>query len=240
MKTVLMIVLFAYASVATSQGPPTDEVLTNAAVVQLVKGGLTESVVVLKIRSSRNRFDTSADALLNLKRQGVPDAVIAAMIEAPSGAGVATASAPRGGGFDVFLETAAGPRKMQEAPHRSAVSYSLFSAGMKTRVPGRHAELEAPSSSPVFRVVLHGTVSIRQIVLSRFNDSDEGGSRELNPDSAEEFSAEPLPDGAYRIMPRTPLKKGEYCIYNLRGDDTSSQADRMLIFDFTVPARTRD
>ncbi len=55
--------------------------LTNDSVVKMVKGGLSGDVIVRMIRSQPARFATTPDDLLELKRAGVPDAVIAAMLD---------------------------------------------------------------------------------------------------------------------------------------------------------------
>jgi hypothetical protein len=57
-----------------------EEVLTNDTIIQMVRGGLPESVVVAKIRSTQTRFDLRAEALLALKKAGVPDKVMEAMV----------------------------------------------------------------------------------------------------------------------------------------------------------------
>ena len=57
------------------------DVLTNDAVVAMVKAGLGDEVVVGKIRISQNQFDLSTQALLRLKEDGVSPAVIKAMVE---------------------------------------------------------------------------------------------------------------------------------------------------------------
>ena len=58
------------------------EVLTNDAIVTMVKAGLGEEVIVGKVKISQNQFDLSTQALLDLKGQGVSEAIIKAMIEA--------------------------------------------------------------------------------------------------------------------------------------------------------------
>jgi hypothetical protein len=74
----------AQAPSQTSQPPATtDEVLTNDAVLAMVRAGLSERIIIAKIRSSRRNFDTSADALIKLKNANVPEAVIEAMVAAP-------------------------------------------------------------------------------------------------------------------------------------------------------------
>jgi hypothetical protein len=56
--------------------------LTNEDIVKLVKGKLPDAVIISKIKTSRCRFDTSPEALLKLKAEGVSDAVLQAMVEA--------------------------------------------------------------------------------------------------------------------------------------------------------------
>jgi hypothetical protein len=68
-----------------------DEVLTNESIAAMTKGGLSPSVIVLKVRASKTDFDVDSAELIRLKQEGVADEVIAAMLEA-SGA-TATASA---------------------------------------------------------------------------------------------------------------------------------------------------
>lgn len=57
------------------------DVLTNDAVVAMVKGGLAEDVIIAKIRSSDATYDLSAAGILKLKGDGVSDAILKAMIE---------------------------------------------------------------------------------------------------------------------------------------------------------------
>jgi hypothetical protein len=56
------------------------DVLTNGAVVEMVKSGLSTEIIVAKIQSSTVAFDTSAQALKLLSDAGVPDKVVISMI----------------------------------------------------------------------------------------------------------------------------------------------------------------
>ncbi len=58
------------------------EVLTNDAIVTLIKAGLGEDLIIGKIRISQNQFDLSTEALLKLKNDGVSEAILKAMVEA--------------------------------------------------------------------------------------------------------------------------------------------------------------
>ena len=86
--------------VSSGQQPAADSAapLTNTDVVKLLKAGLGDAVVVAKIRDTKSvAFDLGTDGLIALKKQGVSDAVIQAMLshgtpQAP--ALPATAAAP--------------------------------------------------------------------------------------------------------------------------------------------------
>ncbi len=58
--------------------------LNNNDILEILKGGLSADIVVAKIKASLCDFDTSAAALSQLKSAGVPDAIILAMVQAPS------------------------------------------------------------------------------------------------------------------------------------------------------------
>ena len=63
----------------------TQETLTNEKVVEMVKTGFSEQIVVAKIKSSKNSFDTSTEAIKQLKNSGVSDSVILAMVQKSGG-----------------------------------------------------------------------------------------------------------------------------------------------------------
>ena len=68
------------------------EVLTNVKVIEMSQAGLSTDVIVYKIKSSVDRFDISSDALIELKKGGVDDSVIAAIVEIGRSASTGTAS----------------------------------------------------------------------------------------------------------------------------------------------------
>ena len=57
------------------------EILDNSDVVRLVTAGLSSELIVAKIEQSECKFDVSTDALIGLKKSGVPSKVLTAMIE---------------------------------------------------------------------------------------------------------------------------------------------------------------
>lgn len=57
------------------------ELLTNESVISLARAGLGPEALKAKIGASRGVYDTSTSALIALKEAGVPDSVIAAMLD---------------------------------------------------------------------------------------------------------------------------------------------------------------
>ena len=85
MKTrLLSFVLVFVAAIATAQAqgqsPAGSTTLTNAAVVKLVRAGFREKTVIAIINARPVNFDLSPDRLIELKKGGVPERVILAMI----------------------------------------------------------------------------------------------------------------------------------------------------------------
>ncbi|HEY0077762.1 MAG TPA: hypothetical protein VGB73_03880 [Pyrinomonadaceae bacterium] len=81
--------LAAVADARTQDPPPVAQAqpaapLTNQDVLDMLKAGLSQEVVVAKIKSTSASFDTSPAVLQELKAAGVPEAVILAMVQAPS------------------------------------------------------------------------------------------------------------------------------------------------------------
>lgn len=56
------------------------EPMTNDDVLRLVRAGISTEVIIEKIRTSTCAFMTDTETLISLRKQGVPDAVISAML----------------------------------------------------------------------------------------------------------------------------------------------------------------
>ncbi|MDQ3180987.1 MAG: hypothetical protein M3Q33_10755, partial [Acidobacteriota bacterium] len=61
------------------------EKLTNQAVIDMVKAGLSAEIIIAKIKSSPSGFDTSSEALQTLKKAGVSDSIVLTMVKKESG-----------------------------------------------------------------------------------------------------------------------------------------------------------
>ena len=85
----LCILLFLLASVSprtltqNSQTARSSDTLNNDDITGLLKAGISDEIVIAKIKVSKCEFDTSPTALAALKSQNVSDSVILAMVQAP-------------------------------------------------------------------------------------------------------------------------------------------------------------
>lgn len=57
-----------------------DEVLTNARIIELARDGLTDAAIIERIRCSSHDFDVGAEGLKRLAEAGISDEVIKAMV----------------------------------------------------------------------------------------------------------------------------------------------------------------
>ncbi len=82
MKRSMGILILAVILSCPVTGALSAEILTNDAILTLIKAGLGEDVIIGKIRISPSQFDLSTEALLKLKNDGVSEAILKAMVEA--------------------------------------------------------------------------------------------------------------------------------------------------------------
>jgi hypothetical protein len=61
---------------------PDETTLRNEDIIKMVKAGLDDAILIAKIGSSKCQFDTSTDALIQLKKSGVSAAVLKAILAA--------------------------------------------------------------------------------------------------------------------------------------------------------------
>jgi hypothetical protein len=81
----LAVFILGFISLA-AQEPQTSQAaaLTNKDIITMVNARLSQEIIIAKIKSSVCGFDTAPDKLAELKKVGVPDAVILAVVQAPA------------------------------------------------------------------------------------------------------------------------------------------------------------
>jgi hypothetical protein len=217
------------------------EVLTNQSVINMVKAGLSESVIIAKIRGSERKFDTSTDALLKLKAEKVPDKVIEAML---GGGAPAVAAAPSATDPMIAHVSASGSLPLKPVHGEIETSAGPF-VGSRTEVvlPAPKAQYRITDRQPAFSTNL----AAEQWALIRLKPGKkdrnlpmssnsgwgwEGATFRQGPDPKYRVPLEAGagPDGAARIKPKEPLAPGEYgLIAIVRG-----QPNLVEVFDFGV------
>ncbi|HUJ09690.1 MAG TPA: hypothetical protein VL171_06655 [Verrucomicrobiae bacterium] len=252
------------------------EKLTNASVVEMHKLGLGDNVVIEKIKVSACNFDVGLDALKQLKDDGISDAIIQAMIAVGSPTKPETAAT---------VGTVAGDPNDPQAAHETGIwlfqqldgknkmtmltpnTFDQVTTGggwgvawggtAKSRavLQGEHADLQIPSSVPVFYFYFDrsgSSLSSASKVATAPNDFslvqmeirkskhqrrleigkvNLGGSKQgLSPKVIRAIQSEKVGDGIYKVTPQENLKDGEYAfVYN------ASQYGGK-VFDFGVEA----
>lgn len=80
MKIILIIIFTLLGSAVDA--PAQTELLTNNEIILMTKAGLSKDLIRRKIQDSRGRYETTTESLIELKKAGVDDDVIALMMDA--------------------------------------------------------------------------------------------------------------------------------------------------------------
>lgn len=115
--------------VKTRAQQTTEPPLTNAAVVKLARANFSEKTLIAIINTRRARFDLAPERLIELKRSGVSEKVILAMLARGEG----TSSAGDDWDNDAFFdESVTTPRRKPGEPSRSN-EMDIFGSGSGSR-----------------------------------------------------------------------------------------------------------
>jgi hypothetical protein len=261
MRTVVtcstMLVLLVALAVAV--GVQAQEVLTNDSVLSMKKAGLSDPIIVAKIRSSQTKFDLSTQALVGLKQAGVSDQIIEAMLghagpggaaSAPAAAAVAPGARPATGmpqareavfhvRGDQYVELAAAVASLE-------TNFAFFQSKSEIVLKGRKAGYRAGERQPVFLSMWPPN----EAPLVRLKPGDDHDDRNLkfssgtfmpfggkikqgvrNEDTID-VESERDPRGFYRIKPKQGLDPGEYGFILTHGFGASGGTGK--IYDFGI------
>ncbi|MCS6875215.1 MAG: hypothetical protein N2Z23_08560 [Pyrinomonadaceae bacterium] len=180
MKRRIFAVAFFALSILTAFA---QEVIRNQDVIALVKAGLSETVVIEKIKNSKTDFDLSTNALIELKKNGVTDKIVAAMFASKSGSESQTFTinsesnqarkedpndplTPRDYGIYLYEEKNGTKRMTQLLPviakarvggglTAAIVPFGLGKVKHKAAIPGKTAKVVVDTPNPVFYFYLY-------------------------------------------------------------------------------------
>lgn len=153
--------------------------LTNSAVVKLVRAGFKEKTVIAIIRTRANRFNLEPDRLIDLKRNGVSENIILAMLSQND----ATFFAEDGWGNDPFSNNGTSSRpKGNSAGNETDIFGSSGGASGETRSRGE-------SGSNAGERITSGSATVRII-----RPPSEAGGAELRLEKTPTLTNEAIID----------------------------------------------
>lgn len=134
------------------------EVLTNEQIIQMAQLGMGDAIIVSQIESSTNTFDVSTPALMELKKAGVSDAVLAKVIAAARNASLKAVDpndplAPHRPGIYYIddqgqlvelLPTVTAQNK-DKGRLGTVLSYGIAKTKVVSRIPGSKARTQLPT-----------------------------------------------------------------------------------------------
>jgi hypothetical protein len=161
MKVIRLMFIFLWLCAVESQAQGKRDTLLNTTVIELHTAGLSSDIIKSKIQSTVCAFDLSTDALIALKKGGVSDDVVTAMITKTTQSAHApadTASPILPGIYyckgtpcalteleaSVYSQTKSGSGML------TALSYGIAKTKMKSTLSGSEANLQIEEKSPVF------------------------------------------------------------------------------------------
>jgi hypothetical protein len=212
------------AGVARSQSSLEADV-DNARIIEMTHKGLGDEVIIARIKAGATKFDLSDDDLANLKKAGVSDAVVAAMIQSTQ----LTIPKVKIDGNPVEVRTIGEQKVGGRLGH--VATLGIKSVKNKAYLQGQHASLIA-SSKPVIDIELPANDNIDNYIIVEMDD--KGDRREIEmgsvggtvgekvgirADRIVPTSATPVGGRRFRITTTKGLKKGEYILYSVGSAD---------------------
>lgn len=197
----------------------------NARIIEMTHKGLGDDVIIARIKASATKFRLSDDDLASLKKAGVSDAVVAAMIQSTQ----LTIAKVTIDGNPVEVRTIGEQKVGGRLGH--AVTLGIKSIKNKAYLQGQHASLIA-SRKPVIEIELPANDNIDNYIIVEMDD--KGDRREIEmgsvggtvgekvgirADRIVRTSATPVGGRHFRVAPVKELKKGEYILYSVGSAD---------------------
>jgi hypothetical protein len=200
--------------------------LTNADIVTMTKAGISASTIVLSIKQGASKFDTSPDALAQLKKEGVADDVLNAMLIAgvpsPAATPPATATAEQDCSaiLDKVLTAMGGTTKLASV---NAIHWK----GTATQ-SGQSFQIESTIRYPdtVSMAFQNSTIANRVVVSPQFTYETSGKITKPVPQAtADDYLAGLRKDPYYIASHRSDFK----CIYEGSEQIAAVKTDKLKV-----------
>jgi len=207
------------------------EVLTNQSLISMKKAGLSDSIIISKIKSSQTKFDASTQGLIGLKNAGLSDQVIEAVVNAgaapaPAAPAAPAAAAAPAASRESIVHLVAG-KAVELVPANASMEFStgFFDSKSELVLQGRKATYRIADKKPVF----YSTWSANDAPLVRLKPGSDHDDRNLkissgsfapfggsvkygvrSEDKVDMEASEKDTRGLFKLTPKEPLKPGEY------------------------------
>jgi len=197
----------------------------DARIIEMTHKGLGDDVIIARIKAGATKFSLSDDDLATLKKAGVSDSVVAAMIESTQ----LTSPKVAIEGNPVEVRTIGEQKVGGRLGHLATMG--IKSVKNKAYLQGQHASVIA-SRKPVIDIQLPANDNIDNYIIVEMDD--KGDRREIEmgsvggtvgekvgirADRIVRTSATPVGGRRFRISPVKELKRGEYILYSVGSAD---------------------
>jgi hypothetical protein len=235
---VFVAILLAAGIICAAEEKPLD----NAQVISMTKADLGDSVIIAKIKASKEvKFDLETDDLVKLKGAGVSKAVITAMLDRSSAKSSSSSSAgPKvllsSKSGDIELKAMYGTLKQYVAPFVGLRRFVEFSPkAATTRIKDRQPAILVASDKDPGRTCAY--VKIYHDKDNRWIDLEApggwGGSISNRPygECLLKYSVAEEKSGAWSFKPDNTLEPDDYGLYCFSGQ---AEGGSFVIYEFGI------
>lgn len=243
---------------------PQNEILTNQSIIDLLSIGMSDDIIIAKIKSSKSDFDTSVESLKTLKESGASDSILMEMMGTSKPA--ITLQEAASDKLGIYVKEGNGHRKIYPSAFIGksvstlgvALSFGLANADVVSSIQGAHSHNKLDKNSPEFHFffersnnnpnnIFQIASSPYEFILTRLESDNDtrhlvtgsanayaGQKIGVNPESLIKFKVSPISETEFIVIPETPLPAGEYC-FLYQGTVSQGNSNVQSVYDFSVP-----
>jgi hypothetical protein len=205
-----------------------EEILKNQDVLKMISAGISEEVIIAKIREApRVDFQLSIDDLVALRKAGVSDRVVGAML----GRSHSAVAVPVSSQTSVSLKTAEGTFPLKMVTGKFSSAGFGWTSNMFMNYPGLRSSVRTHDKRPSLLITCPSALEAGQYYLAAFDLDKRREARSLKLGQAIRKTGTPggrfAPDtdwilpfevqedspGTWRVTLKNDLKPGEYGWY---------------------------
>lgn len=259
-RYILSVIGFLFSVISFGQ----NNILTNKSILDLRAIGLSDGVIIAKIKSSESDFDTSVESLRTLKEAGVSDSILMEMI----GASKLLSSSQEiiSDKLGIYVMDGDEYRKIYPTVFTGksvntigvALSFGLANADVVSSIQGGHSHNKLNRDRPEFHFffdrsnTFSGNIfqiasSPYEFILTRLESDNDtrhlitgsanayaGQKIGVNPESIIKFKVSSVSESEFIVIPEKPLPAGEYC-FLYQGSVPQGNSTDQLVYDFSIP-----